>query len=190
MTKPHSHAPFHPFSFIFSPSSFLAVYFEFSKAGNPLFKKIHPLLVGMLQTIAVDPWERFQEGSVRLLPSPGSDEELRTDWEDIVQPELRRHFEAERAVVTEDLARLKPGRGKNPGWSIEIESAHSDAWLTTLNAHRLALAAEYHLTEQELAEKSEPDFSSERGFALMQVNFFAFMQECLIRGIEGEDEEV
>jgi len=159
------------------------MYFELSKQGNPFFSKIHPLLAGMLQTVAVDPWERYPEGSARLLPSPGDDDELRTDWEDFVQPELRRHFNAERSVVAEDLSRLKPGKGKNPGWSLEIEKAHADAWLTTLNAHRLALVSEYHLTEEELAEKKEPDFSSEHGFALMQVNFFAFMQECLIQAI-------
>ena len=159
------------------------MYFELSKKGNPLFSKIHPLLAGMLQTVAVDPWERYPEGSARLLPSPGDDEELRTDWEDLVQPELLRHFNAERSVVAEGLSQMRPGRGKNPGWSLEIESAHTDAWLTTLNAHRLALVSEYHLTEEELSEKKEPDFSSERGFALIQVNYFAFMQECLIQAM-------
>lgn len=160
------------------------MYFEFSKSGNPLFTRIHPLLAGMLQSLAADPWERYPEGSARLLPSPGEDEELRTDWEDLVQPELRRHFNTESAMVVEDLAQLKQGNGKNPAWSLEIPSDHSNAWLTTLNAHRLALVTECHLTEAELSEKTEPDFFSERGFALMQVNFFAFMQECLIRGME------
>ena len=56
------------------------MYFEISKKGNPLFSKIHPLLAGMLQTVAVDPWERFPDGSARLLPSPGDDEELCVDW--------------------------------------------------------------------------------------------------------------
>ena len=163
------------------------MYFEISKKGNPLFSKIHPLLAGMLQTVAVDPWERFPDGSSRLLPSPGDDEELCVDWEDIVQPELRRHFDLERSVVAEDLTRLKSGKGKNPGWSLEIESTHGNAWLTTLNAHRLALVDEYSITEQELAEKSEPDFSNERGLALMQVNFFAFVQECLIRAQDEDD---
>ncbi|MEI6323405.1 MAG: DUF2017 family protein [bacterium] len=160
------------------------MYFEISKSGNPLFTKIHPLLAGMLQTVTVDPWERYPDGSSRLLPYPGEDEELLQDWEDLVQPELRRHFITERAVVADDLSRLIQGRGKNPLWSIEIPMKHTDAWLTTLNACRLALASEYDLTEAELSEKTEPDFSSERGFALMQVNFFAFMQECLIRGVE------
>jgi hypothetical protein len=160
------------------------MYFELSKSGNPLFTKIHPLLAGMLQAVAVNPWERYPEGSVRLLPSPGQDEELLQDWEDLVQPDLRRHFNSERSVVAEDLSQLKQGKEKNPSWSLEIPRDHSNAWLTTLNAHRLALVSEYHLSEADLAEKREPDFSSELGFALMQVNFFAFMQECLIQGIE------
>lgn len=163
------------------------MYFELSKSGNLLFSKIHPLLADILQTVAVDPWERYPEGSARLLPSPGEDEELCTDWEDLVQPELRRHFDSERAVAAQDLDRLKKEKGKSAGWSLEIPHDHCDAWLTTLNAHRLTLVTEYHLTERELTENKEPDFVSERGFALMQVNFFAFMQECLIREPEGLD---
>jgi hypothetical protein len=160
------------------------MYFEISKSGNPLFTKIHPLLAGMIQATAVDPWERFPDGSTRLLPTPGQDEDLRSDWEDIVQPELRRHFDTERAVVAEDLATMKQGRGKNPSWSLEIPTSHADAWLITLNSQRLALVTEYGITEKELAQKTESDFSTERGFALMQVNFFAFIQECLVQALD------
>lgn len=164
------------------------MYFELSKSGNPRFAKIHPLLAEILQAVAVDPWERFPKGSMRLLPTPGDDEGLRMDWVDIVQPELRRHFESERAIVAKDLNLMKQVIGKNPTWSLEILKSHSNAWLTTLNAYRLALVSEHSITETELANKGEPDFFSKRGFVLMQVNFFAFIQECLIRGLEGSDD--
>ena len=157
------------------------MYFELSKKGNPLFTRIHPLLAGILQAAALDPWERYPEGSARLLPAPGEDEELRHDWEDFVQPELRRHFDAERTTVQADILAMKQGRGESALWSLEIPKEHGDAWLTTLNALRLAIASEYCLTEEELSEKESADFSTERNVALVQVNFFAFIQECLIQ---------
>ena len=157
------------------------MYFERSKEGNPLFSKIHPLLAGVLQTAALDPWKRYTAGSVRLLPSPGEDAELCRDWRDFVQPGLRLHFGEDRAIVAADIAAMKQGSGKNPHWSLEIPRAHSDAWLTTLNAQRLAMVAEYSLTEQELAAKGMPNLSNERSIALMQVRFFAFIQECLVQ---------
>ena len=170
--------------------------FELTKKGNPSFRNIHPLLAGLLQAIALDPWERYPEGSARLLPPPGGDEELLLDWQDLVKPELRHHFDLERSLVVEDLAEMhevKQGKGNKQGkvesWSLEIPMDHADAWLTTLNALRLALVEEHGFTEVDLSRNEAPDFSSEKGLALMQVNFYAFIQECLLQTMESADGE-
>jgi len=169
--------------------------FETNDHGNPVFTGIHPLLVELLRAVALDPWERCPEGSERLLPSPGEDEDLRLDWEDHVQSELRRHFDSERAVVAGDLERmttpvaLNEKGGEEDGASLEIPLAHADAWLTTLNALRLALVGEHGFTEADLSHESLPDLSDARGIALMQVNFYAFIQECLVRCLDGEGGE-
>ena len=163
--------------------------FERSKNGNFRFSRIHPLLGELLQAVAIDPWERYPDGSARLLPSPGESEDLedlRLDWQDHVQPGLRHHFDLERAVVSEDLACMIQRKGKIPSWTLEISPDHSDAWLTTLNALRLALAEEHRFTEKDLSEKTPSDLETERGLALMQVNFYAFIQECLLQAIEDE----
>jgi hypothetical protein len=163
--------------------------FERSKNGNFRFSRIHPVLGELLQAVAIDPWERYPDGSTRLLPSPGESEDLedlRLDWQDHVQPGLRHHFDLERAVVTEDLACMIQRKEKIPSWTLEISPDHSDAWLTTLNALRLALAEEYRFTEKDLSEKMPSDLETERGLALMQVNFYAFIQECLLQAIEDE----
>lgn len=158
--------------------------------GTPRFTGIHPFLAELLRAAALDPWERCPAGSARLTPSPGDDEELRHDWEDHVQPELRRHFETARAVVASDLGALKEepagmsGPATPPTWSLEIPRGHTEAWLATLNALRLALAGEHGLTETDLSRNEEPDFSTERGLTLMQVNFYAFVQECLLLVLE------
>ena len=159
------------------------VIFEISPSGQPRFSRIHPLLAELLRATTLDPWEHFPEGCARLLPPPGTDEELCADWQDHVQPELRLHFDSERAVVEADLALMKKGRGKNAFFSLEIPLDHADAWLTTLNVLRLALVGDHGLTEEDLSRNVEPDLSSPRGLALMQVNLYAFMQECLIRAV-------
>ena len=160
--------------------------FELSKNGDPLFSRIHPLLAGLVHAGMEDPWEHYPEGSARLRPPPGKEEELREDWRDHVQPGLRRHFDSERAIVVADIAGMKQGKGRSPLWSLEIPNKHREAWLTTLNALRLALACEHCFTEEELSHKSSPDLSTGRGLALMQVNFYAFMQECLIQTLEQD----
>ncbi|MCE9588205.1 MAG: DUF2017 domain-containing protein [Verrucomicrobia bacterium] len=163
--------------------------FERSKNGNFRFSRIHPLLGELLQAVAMDPWERYPEGSMRLLPSPTESEDLedlRLDWQDHVQPGLRHHFDLERAVVSEDLACMIQRKGKIPSWTLEISTDHSDAWLTTLNALRLALAEEHRFTEKDLSEKTPSDLETERGLALMQVNFYAFIQECLLQAMDDE----
>ena len=106
-----------------------------------------------------------------------------------MQPELRRHFDAERAVVVGDLERMvSPKEKDEEGATLEIPLAHAEAWLTTLNALRLALVGEHRFTEADLSNESLPDLSDARGIALMQVNFYAFIQECLVRRLEGGGE--
>ena len=147
------------------------------------------MLGELLQAVAMDPWERYPEGSARLLPSPGEGEDLedlRLDWEDHVQPGLRHHFDLERAVVSDDLAAMTQLKGKTPSWTLEIPPDHTDAWLTTLNALRLALAGEHRFTEKDLSEKESSDLSTERGITLMQMNFYAFIQECLLQAMEDD----
>ena len=99
-------------------------------------------------------------------------------------------------MVVADLAEMhevKQGKGNKQGkvetWSLEIPMDHAQAWLTTLNALRLALVEEHGFTEVDLSRNEAPDFSSERGLALMQVNFYAFIQECLLQTMESAEGE-
>lgn len=148
------------------------------------FREIHPMLEGVLRAASLDPWERCPSGSERLLPTPGDDEELTGDWHDHVQPELRSLFSSARSLVAEDLdAMACDSKGY---WRLEIPPSHAEAWMVTLNAIRLSLAGEHGLDERDLSDDGEGEEAvSEKGFALMQVNLFAFMQECLVRHAPG-----
>lgn len=159
--------------------------FEFAEGGGGRFHGIHPVLEGILRAAAIDPWERCPEGSARLLPPPGEDSELVEDWQDHVQPELRSGFDRARSVVETDLAGMTQEKGSE--WTLAITADHADAWLTTLNALRLSLASEHDLTEADMAaDEEKADFATPKGMALLQVNLFGFMQECLIRSMGGE----
>ena len=158
--------------------------FEVAEGGGGRFNGIHSVMEALLRAAAADPWERCPEGSARLLPSPGEDEELIEDWEDHVRPELREGLVRARSVVEADLGPMT--QDKKGYWSLTVSADHADAWLTTLNAVRLALATEHHLTESDMAaDEEEVDFSTPKGMALLQVNLFGFMQECLIRSMDG-----
>ena len=160
--------------------------FQLRENGNPSFGGIHPLLAELLRAVALDPWERYPDGSLRLLPSPGEGEALRLDWEDFVQPELRCHFDTERSLITRDLEGMKTEEGENASFLLEIPLRHIDAWLTTLNALRLSIVAEYCFSEKDLSGNRSADLLTERGLALMQVSFYAFIQECLIQTLEAD----
>ena len=150
-----------------------------------VFHGIHPVLEGILRSVALDPWEHYPTGSERLLPPPGDDEDLVNDWNDHVQPGLREGFTTARSVVFEDLAGMT--MDTEGSWRLEIPPGHAEAWLLTLNALRLSLAHEHGLDEGDLSDDrdDEVDMGSEKGFAQMQVNLFAFMQECLVRHAPG-----
>lgn len=163
--------------------------FEISEKGGARFSDIPPFLAEILRSVAEDPWEQYPEGSARLLPQPGTDEGLRDDWEDHVRPDLRRHFDSERDLVAENLRGMKEQKGSTPLLELAIPPEHADAWLTTLNALRLALVAEYGFGEQELSGKTPPDPSAARGLALLRVNFYAMIQECLVRCVGLSDLE-
>ena len=165
--------------------------FRVTRSGACRFSAIHPVVADLLRMAAEDPLEQCPEGSARLLPPPGEDEELRRDWQDHVQPELRARFDAARSVVSGDLEVMSQGRGADPVWSLEIPAQHTDAWLSTLNALRLALVAEHSLGEAELdGADTEPDLSSGRGLALFRVHLYAFFQECLLRALEEGESSV
>lgn len=154
------------------------------------FTGIHPVVATFLRAVAEDPWECLPEGCTRLLPAPGEEEELCRDWQDHVQPELRRHFDTERNVVARDLDNMKPGKRKNSHWALSIPREHGNAWLTTLNAFRLALSTKHSLCEGDLDGMSPPDTSTERGLAILQVNLYAFVQECILGAMDTMDPDL
>lgn len=120
-------------------------------------------------------------------PADSSERQFLSDWDEFVRPELRHLFLSARKTVEEDLGKLsdRPGR---PG-RLVVPSAHSDAWLNTLNQARLILATKFDFTDEELSMHEAPQSFSRRDLVLLQINFYAAIQERIIDAVNGEEQE-
>lgn len=114
----------------------------------------------------------------RLYPSPmeARNSSYSQDWAQFVVPELREAFEGATSVVEEDLEPLRNGE---TGWT--IPAGHVDAWLNALNQARLALAARYNVTEEDMDRPAPYPVETERGMAVAQIHVYGLLQECLIQ---------
>ena len=117
----------------------------------------------------------------RLFPSPsaGRDSSLDRDWKNYVEPGLRELFQSSLEIIETDLADF-PGQSSEDTYSLDLPVKHLEAWIHGLNQARLALAARYSFTEEEM-EGRIPLEGDTRAFALFQVHFYGFLQECFLR---------
>ena len=126
----------------------------------------------------------------RLFSSPADpgEQQFLTDWDEYVRPELSHLFLSARKTVEADLEKLsdRPGRLSR----LVVPLAHGEAWLNTLNQARLVLASKFNLSDQELSMQEVPKSFSRRDLVLLQINFYAAIQERMIDAmdVEGEDE--
>lgn len=117
----------------------------------------------------------------RLFPSPssGRDPSLDRDWKNYVEPGLRELFQSSLEIIQTDLADF-PGESTEGEYSLTLPVKHLEAWIHGLNQARLALAARYSFTEQEMEGRIPLDGDT-RAFALFQIHFYGFLQECFLR---------
>jgi hypothetical protein len=149
------------------------------------FSKIEAIEAELLKQVptAGDP-EGEEKAEARLYPSPMSQETpgMVKDWEEFVRPELRHLFLSARKVVEEDLAAMtrRPGKISH----LVVPLIHAESWLNALNQARLVLATKYDFTEAELSFNQTPKTFSRRDLVLLQINFYAAVQERLIEILE------
>jgi hypothetical protein len=149
------------------------------------FNQVEPIEAELLKQIpAATQGEDDPKVKSRLYPDPGGDAggSLAADWEELVRPDLEHLFLSSRRVVEDDLAQIKERRGFA---TLSIPLAHADAWLNVLNQARLVLATRYEFTDAELLQYEPPVIFSRRDLALLQINFYAAIQERLIEALEG-----
>lgn len=120
----------------------------------------------------------------RLFPDPSEDDETRKDWARLVQPELYALLASAREIVQRDLGGLVSSGGL---CRLEIPAPHVNAWISALNAARLALGAVHGIEDEDdlhpfgLAEEDdEPVELDERGLAIVKIHLLGELQALLV----------
>jgi hypothetical protein len=150
--------------------------------------ELDPFLAELLRQIpaSANP-EGVEAAEQRLFSSPtnGQETEICAEWKLYVEPELRRLFQTATETVAADLEQLNGNEKKLGNRTLCIPSSHADAWLNALNQARLVIAAKYNFTDGELGEHFRSPIGSRRDLSLFQVNFYGFLQEFILRELDG-----
>jgi hypothetical protein len=145
------------------------------------FSRIELIEAELLKQVpAVADPEGEKKAEERLYPRPTEQEfpGMLKDWEEFVRPELRHLFFSARKVVEEDL--LSMTRRPSKLCHLVVPFNHSESWLNALNQARLVLATKYDFSEVELSYNPTLQTFSRRDLVLLQINFYAAVQERLI----------
>ena len=149
--------------------------------------EIDPFLAELLRQIpASTKTESVPAAERRLFSAPAvpDEKELCAEWKIYVEPELRRLFQSATETVESDLRQLGDNDKPFANCTLRIAHEHTDAWLNALNQARLAIAAKYDFTEEELCDHYRSPIGSRRDLSLFQVNFYGFLQEFILRELE------
>lgn len=122
------------------------------------------------------------------LPAVSSEKELCAEWKLYVQPELRRLFRTATETVAADLEQISGDEKTFANRTLRIPAAHADDWLNTLNQARLVIAAKYNFSDGELFDQYRSPIGSRRDLSLFQINFYGFLQEFILRELDGRAE--
>jgi hypothetical protein len=118
-------------------------------------------------------------------PTNGKETDICAEWKLYVEPELRRLFQTATQTVAADLQQLNGSEKSLANRTVRIPAKHADAWLSTLNQARLVIAAKNNFTENELNDHFRSPIGSRRDLSLFQVNFYGFLQEFILREMDG-----
>lgn len=148
-----------------------------------VFEDIDPFIGDLLRALPKCAEADSDSVRSRIFPAPtgGSDPAEDQDWREHVEPGLRELFQSHLDVVAADLATM---RDEGQTWRLNVSAAHGPAWLHTLNQARLALGALHGVTEDDTSGRRRKRPTSEKAFALMQIDFYGMIQSLLLAQTE------
>ena len=129
--------------------------------------------------------EGAPEAEARLFSKPSGESEMCAEWKSYVEPELERLFRSANQTVAADLAQLNGNEKSLRNRALRIPLEHADAWLNTLNQARLVIATKNKFSDEELNDHNRSPIGSRRDLSLFQINFYGFLQEFILREING-----
>jgi hypothetical protein len=150
--------------------------------------ELDPFLAELLRQIPTSANPDGVPAAEQRLFSPPADPnqaEICAEWKLYVKPELRRLFQTATETVTADLEQLSGKEKTFANHTLRIPSKHTEAWLSALNQARLVIAAKNNFTDGELCDHYRSPIGSRRDLSLFQVNFYGFLQEFILRELDG-----
>ena len=112
-------------------------------------------------------------------PTAGQDTAADEDWHEYVEPQLRELFKSHTDIAAADIAAMEM---RDDLASLTIPFANGRAWIHTLNQARLALGARHGVTESDTEGLGR--LNGEKGFAVMQIDFYAMILSVLLSRTE------
>src|SRR5436190_708746 len=103
-------------------------------------------------------------------------------WKRSVDMEICRQNDQ---IEISDLDQLNGNEKSLANRTLCIPTKHTDAWLSALNQARLVIAAKNNFTESELSDHLRSPIGSRRDLSLFQINFYGFLQEFILRELDG-----
>jgi hypothetical protein len=155
--------------------------------GGFLFAGLTPVCVETLHGIPVLVESADQRVRQRLLPDAYRDPESERQWRRHAVPELERLFLSRAQLVRRDLKQLRRLK-QTDLWMLPIRDDHCSAWLSALNAARLALyelndLKPVHMERDGLELATRPQRE-----ALSRIHFLAELQSVLLGDVEVDEE--
>lgn len=152
-----------------------------------IVSELDPFLAELLRQVpeSTQP-DGVEAAEARLfsLPTEERETDLCAEWKVYVEPELRRIFETATETVAADLTQLNGKAKPFANCTLRIPIKHAEAWLSALNQARLVIASKYGFTEGEMCDHYRSPIGSRRDLGLFQVNFYGFLQECILQQAE------
>lgn len=157
--------------------------------GDLLVMGLGPSLWGVLQEVPeiLGHASASDDVRLRLFPDVYDDERANENWRRHAQPEIAALFASARELVASDL---KNGEREGPRkltWKLPIPAAHHTAWMSALNAARLALGVLHSVTETDLNRLRDESPVTYRDFAVLRIHFLGLVEELLVSAASNGD---
>jgi|JRYL01.1.fsa_nt_gb hypothetical protein len=121
----------------------------------------------------------------RLYPDTCSDEQDEAQWREHAVPELERLFASRGTIVRKDLAAMR-AVGDAASRVLLIPEGHTNAWLASLNAARLALYALNDLNADWMSGYELESATDKQREAIARIHLLAEIQAVLLGEFELE----
>ena len=153
---------------------------ELDQVGDFLIQEMEPVCVDTLFRLPSFLESDDPKVRERLLPATYTDPEEEAGWRRHSTPELEYLFASNVEIVREDLKSIEVD-GVDL-YKFTIPSKHKTAWLSALNAGRLAIFVVNDMVAGDMEIDIGQAGDRVKDLALLRIHILAFLQESLLSG--------